>query len=142
MKALLDVNVLLALLDANHLHHSPARTWFEQEISHGWVSCAITQNGVVRILSQPSYPNPLSLRGAAQRLRRATEQPHHTFWPSAVSLLDPAHIDFDRLYGPKQITDAYLLALAVAHGGRLVTLDRNLPTSAVPAAKPEHLVQL
>lgn len=142
MKALFDVNVLLALLDANHLHHTLARKWFEQEIPHGWASCAITQNGVVRILSQPGYPNPLPVRGAAQRLRRATEQPHHTFWPSAVSLLDPTFIEIDRLYGPKQITDAYLLALAVAHDGRLVTLDRNLPTSAVPAAKPEHLVLL
>lgn len=59
MRALLDINVLLALLDADHLDHQRAQEWISEEIQHGWASCALTQNGFVRIISQPKYPAAL-----------------------------------------------------------------------------------
>ena len=65
-RALLDVNVLIALLDADHLHHARAAAWLADNIKAGWASCAITQNGCVRIMSQPGYPNALPAAGVAQ----------------------------------------------------------------------------
>ena len=59
MQALLDVNVLIALLDENHTHHATVSDWFADHIEHGWASCPLTQHGYVRIVSQPRYPNAL-----------------------------------------------------------------------------------
>ncbi len=142
MRALLDINVLLALLDADHIDHRTARTWLAGEIAHGWASCALTENGFVRVLSQPRYPSPVSPSQAAARLRTATDTDHHEFWPCDLSLLDRSLLEPERLHGPRQVTDAYLLALAVRHDGRLVTFDRAIPIDAVPAAHSEHLVRL
>lgn len=110
MRALLDINVLLALLDGDHLDHGRARSWLEAEIAAGWSSCPITENGFVRVISQPRYPNPITPAEAISLLRAATEQPHHQFWGCDLSLLDPSALDQSRLHGPRQVTDAYLLA--------------------------------
>lgn len=67
---------------------------------------------------------------------------HHEFWPCDVSALDAERIDATHVHGPRQVTDAYLLALAVEHGGRFVTFDRSVPRSAVRGAEPPHLVVL
>jgi toxin-antitoxin system PIN domain toxin len=142
MRALLDINVLLALLDAAHVDHRTARDWISREIRHGWASCALTQNGFVRVISQPRYPSPLSPSEAVDRLRRATATEHHEFWPCSISLLEAQRVNAGRVHGPRQVTDVYLLALAVEHGGRFVTFDRSLPLSAAPGARPEHLVVL
>lgn len=141
-RALLDVNVLIALLDADHASHSATMTWFAENAERGWASCPITQNGCVRILAHPSYPNPCPVTGVIERLREATAHPSHAFWPDDVSLLDGSLVDARRVHGPRQLTDAYLLALAVAHGGRLVTFDGGIPLSAVHGARPKHLVVL
>lgn len=141
MRSLLDVNVLLALLDSDHVDHRTARAWLEREIEHGWASCAITQNGFLRVISQERYPSPVSVDVAAQRLRSATATDYHEFLPCDVSLLDPS-IKTDRVHGTKQVTDIYLLALACAHDCRLVTFDRAVPLSAVPMARGEQLVVL
>lgn len=142
MRALFDINVLLALLDADHVDHARARDWIQAEIQHGWASCAITENGFVRVISQPRYPSPVSPAEAIGRLARATRSPHHEFWPCGVSLLDDRVVDRSRLHSPRQVTDAYLLALAIAHGGRLVTFDRSVPLSAVAGARDTHTVVL
>lgn len=142
MRALLDVNVLIALLDAGHLDHQRARHWLADEVSHGWASCPITQNGCLRILAQPSYPNPIPVARVAARLAEAARHAAHAFWPDDVSLLDDDWLDWNRLTGHRQITDAYLLALAVRHGGRLVTLDRRIELGVVSGARASHLVVL
>ena len=142
MRALLDVNVLIALHDASHTHHEPARRWLAGEIGGGWASCALTENGFVRVLSQPRYPADVSPSAAIAMLREATGSPHHERWPCDVTLLDQDVVDARRIHGPKQVTDAYLLALAVRHGGRLVTFDDRIPRSAVPGATADHLVVL
>ena len=141
-RALLDINVLLALLDADHVDHGTAREWLAAEIRHGWASCALTQNGFVRVISQPRYPSPVSPAKAVERLRRATATEHHEFWPCSISLLEARRIQPAHVHGPRQVTDVYLLALAVEHGGRFVTFDRSIPLSAAPGAGPEHLVVL
>jgi len=142
MRALLDINVLLALLDADHVEHGSARAWLEREIPAGWASCAITQNGFVRVISQPRYPSPVPAAEAIRRLELATRTDRHAFWPCDLSLLDDESIDRTRVHGPRQVTDVYLLALAVAKGGRFVTFDRTVPLSAVVGARQEHLVVL
>jgi toxin-antitoxin system PIN domain toxin len=140
--ALLDVNVLIALLDSDHSLHQQARDWFGRNAEVGWASCPLTQNGCVRIMSHPGYASPLPVRSVVERLREATESRHHRFWAADVSLLDPRIADPGRIHGPRQLTDAYLLALAVNRAGRLVTFDAAVPLSAVKGAKPEHLVAL
>lgn len=102
----------------------------------------MTQNGCVRIMSLPSYPNALKPSTVIERLARATQHPVHEFWADDCSLLDPAAVRSDRVHGPKQVTDVYLLALAIAHGGRFVTFDASIPLSAVPRANPSHLAVL
>jgi uncharacterized protein len=142
MRALLDINVLLALLDSDHVDHEKARDWMGSEIGRGWASCAITQNGFVRIISQARYPSPVSPTEAIARLARAADTKFHEFWPCSVSLLDEKVIRRDRLHGPKQVTDAYLLALAVSRGGRFVTFDQSVPQNAVTAAGHNHITVL
>ena len=138
-RALLDINLLLALLDADHVDHHRSRAWLASQIDHGWASCALTQNGFVRVISQPRYPNPVPPVTAIARLRRATATEYHSFWSCDVSLLDAEIVDASRIHGPRQVTDAYLLALAVMRGGRFVTFDRSISLDAVAGARDEHL---
>ena len=142
MRALLDVNVLIALLDAGHLHHARATDWLARHAHHGWASCPITQNGCVRIMSQPGYPAPLPAAQVAERLAEAVADASHEFWPDSLSLLEVGRFDWQRILGSRQITDVYLLALAVEQGGRFVTFDRGAALAAVPGALRKHLVSL
>jgi toxin-antitoxin system PIN domain toxin len=89
-RALLDVNVLVALLDADHVDHRRATAWLRAEIAHGWASCAITENGFVRVVSQSRYPSPVPVAEAVARLERATRTENHVFWSCDLSLLDRA----------------------------------------------------
>ena len=142
MRALLDINVLIALFDRNHASHPIASQWLATHIDEGWASSPLTQNGCVRILSQPRYPNPLSINEAIRRLRLAVATPYHLFFPDDISLLDDDILDGVSLSGPSQITDAYLLALAIAHGARFVTLDKQIPLTTAKHATHESLVIL
>jgi len=142
MVALLDVNVLIALLDAGHVHHASATEWLGTHLEQGWASCPLTQNGCIRILSQSAYPNRTPAAEVAARLAEATQHPAHHFWPDAVSLLSPGLMVWNNLLTGRHITDAYLLALAVKNHGVFVTLDQGIPLAAVQGAQPEHLVVL
>ena len=140
MLSLLDVNVLIALLDENHVHHPDASTWFADHVDEGWSSCPITQNGCLRIVSHPRYPNVLRVADAISRLKAAITTPYHRFIADDVSLLDDSAIDRRHLLGHRQLTDAYLLALAVAHDARLVTLDKSVPVATVRQAGDSSLL--
>ena len=139
MRSLLDVNVLIALLDAAHVHHARTTQWLGENIRHGWASCPLTQNGCIRILAQPNDPNSVPAVQAAARLREAVRTVHHQFWADDQSLLDDDLFNWTHMLGPRQLTDAYLLALAVRNKGRFVTLDRRVPLAAVPGATAKHL---
>lgn len=140
MLGLLDINVLIALLDENHTHHRAASDWLAGNIQHGWASCPLTQNGCVRIMSQQRYPNALSVSEVMVRLQSAVSTRHHEFFADDISLLDDSAVDRERLLSPRQLTDVYLLALAVEHGARLVTLDKSIPIAAARQAVAESLV--
>jgi toxin-antitoxin system PIN domain toxin len=142
MRALLDVNVLIALHDRDHVHHELAAGWLADHAEAGWASCPLTQNGCLRIMSQPGYGQPQPLPVLVAMLRQSTQAPWHAFWPDDLSVLDPTRIDGTRLLSGRQLTDVYLLALAVRHGGRLVTFDRRVPLAAVAGARADQLVVL
>ena len=142
MRALLDMNVMLALFDPEHAHHVSARTWWIDHRSEGWASCPLTQNGFVRIISNPRYPRPLLLADAASIMQAQLALPEHEFWPDNISIADPTIFDFSRILGPSQITDIYLLALAVKNKGRFVTFDQAIPMASVRRAEQQHVAVL
>ncbi|MFO1266368.1 MAG: TA system VapC family ribonuclease toxin [Rubrivivax sp.] len=142
MRALLDVNVLIALLDAAHIGHAKATAWLAGELRGGWASCPLTQNGCIRIMSQPAYPGARPAAEVAARLAEAMRDASHRFWPDDVSLLDEGTVDWSHVLGHRQVTDAYLLALSVRHRGRFVTFDGRIDTSIVPGAAGRHLCVL
>lgn len=132
MTYLLDVNVLIALIDPDHVAHDAAHAWFGETGTHDWATCPLTENGVIRILSNPKYPNrPGTPAMVAEIMATLRKLPGHSFWPDEISLVDSDHVDPARLANPAHITDVYLLALARARNGRLATFDRKLPTTAV-----------
>jgi toxin-antitoxin system PIN domain toxin len=142
MRALLDVNVLIALLDADHSLHARATQWFAGQAPAGWASCPITQNGCIRIMSHPGYPKALPVRAVMERLAEAGASAFHEFWPDDVSLLDAKVADSARIHGPRQLTDLYLLALAVRHKGQFITFDTSVSVEAVRRAEKKHLLTL
>jgi toxin-antitoxin system PIN domain toxin len=138
--ALLDVNVLVALFDPDHVHHELAHDWFADNNVHGWATCPVTQNGLIRVLSNPRYGSPAStLRGVRQAVKRFLSHKHHEFWPDDMSLCDDAAFDVGGMLGHRQITDVYLLGLATKRNGHLVTFDRSIPLRAVVGASARTL---
>lgn len=138
MRALLDTSVLIALLDANHIHHSLCSRWLAGT-QDGWASCPITLNGCVRILSQPNYPNRLPMQTVVRGLQAAMAHPMHAFWSDAVNPLATPGLNWNLLLRPAHITDAYLLALSVRNQGCLVTLDQGISVDWVQGADQTHL---
>lgn len=136
MRYLLDVNVLIALIDAAHVRHRDAQAWFETTGQNAWATCPLTENGVMRIVGHPKYPkSPGSPAAVAETLRPLCELPGHEFWPDSLSLLDTPGVQSSYLSSHAQVTDSYLLALARAHEGQLATFDRQLVTNGVSGGK-------
>lgn len=138
--ALLDVNVLVALFDPNHIHHDLAHDWFAEHGSAGWATCPITEAGFVRVVSNPKY-SPEATRPAAalDLLDRFCRSGGHQFWPDAVSWLEKSRFALDQARGHRQLTDVYLLGLATKMNGTLTTFDRTIPLGAVKGATRAHL---
>ena len=137
--ALLDVNLLVALFDPDHVHHSLAHDWFADHRAAGWATCPVTENGLVRVLANPKYGAGLRAADLITRLRQFCSSGRHTFWPDAVSIRDDRLFKPSLMSGHGQLTDVYLLGLAVKRGGRLATFDRSIPSSAVIGATRQSL---
>ena len=130
---LLDVNVLIALADPAHVQHDDAHAWFSRVGKRNFATCPITENGLLRIVGHPKYPNsPGPPSVVAQLLAAFRELPGHHFWPDNISVADSARVEVGYLSNHSRVTDSYLLALARAHKGRLATMDRRLAPDAVP----------
>ena len=129
---LLDVNVLIALADPVHVQHEQAHEWFSRVGMQGFATCPITENGLLRIVGHPKYPNsPGSPTLVLNALVAIRSLEGHTFWPDDISIADSSYLDASRLSSHAQVTDSYLLALAKVHGGRLASMDRKLVVNAV-----------
>lgn len=128
---LLDVNLLIALSWPSHVHHGTAQEWFTRKRKAGFATCPVTQLGFVRISSNPRYIDEAVLpEEAGELLRRIKRLPGHRFWPDALDVQQiftafRAPLAATFIIGHRQVTDAYLAALAQARGGTLATLDRG-----------------
>jgi uncharacterized protein len=142
VRSLFDVSILIALLDPDHIHHGVVQSWWGENSAPGWASCPITQNGFVRIVSQPVYGSGFTAAEAIERLADETSRASHQFWPDDIAIVDSSRFNHRAILGSNQITDVYLIGLAVTHSGRFVTLDRGASMSAVKMAAPENLVIL
>jgi uncharacterized protein len=124
---LLDVNVLIALVWPAHENHEQVRPWFHRNSSEGWATCSFTQAAFVRIISNPaSFPHAVGPQEAVDILQVNLRDPNHQFWADEVSFMNAVQPFFTRLKGHQQVTDAYLLGLALHKKGKLISLDRGV----------------
>lgn len=137
-----DVNVLIALFDAAHQHHAIASGIFSRSMTDGWASSPMVENGFLRIVSNPSYPNALSVAEASKLLSTAIRNTSHRRLPEDVSLLDPGLFRTSELVTFKQVSDLFLIGMAVRHDVTLVTFDRGMPAHAVIGFEERHLLVL
>jgi hypothetical protein len=125
---LLDVNVLVARFWEPHIFHRKVRAWMASHENEGWATCPITQAGLIRTISNPAFspnaPRPAeAIHWIAESLR---QNPNHHFLADDLSVSDACVESLPRLNGFKQVTDAYLLGLAIHNKARLLTLDRKM----------------
>jgi toxin-antitoxin system PIN domain toxin len=137
--ALLDVNVLVALFDPDHVHHEIAHDWFEDNQASGWATCPITENGFVRVVSNPAYGSGMRSSAVIVGFRKFCASPERRFWMDELSLADETLFNSALIAGYRQLTDIYLLGLAHKMGGCLATFDRTIPINAVVGAKATSL---
>jgi uncharacterized protein len=130
---LLDVNVLVARFWDRHPFYAKVRTWMDRHESDGWATCPITQLGAIRTISNPAFdkqtPRPAEALHWMERTLR--EHPAHHFWTDDATAFEACSNTAARLQGFRQLTDAYLLGLAVRHNAGFVTLDRRIQDLAV-----------
>lgn len=128
--ALLDVNVLIALLWPAHEHHESAHDWFGSRRAR-WATCPLTQLGFVRIVSNPAFSrDALAAADALGLLERNLGHAEHEFWPDDASLPEAVGPLAPQLQGHRQLADAYLLGLAWRRRGALATFDGGLRSLA------------
>jgi toxin-antitoxin system PIN domain toxin len=136
----LDVNVLVALFDPDHVHHEAAHGWFAANRDAGWATCPLTENGLIRVLSNPAYAGtPETPAGIVRRLRAFCSSGKHVFWADEVSFRDSRLFARNAPATHRQVTDVYLLGLAKRKGGRLASFDGSIPLTAVTDATRAHL---
>jgi hypothetical protein len=121
---LLDVNALIAIVRMDHIHHRPMQRWFDAVPHRRWSSCPITQSGFVRIMVATGAFDSVEAR---HRLEAGLLQPGYEFWPADIAYAEAVR-GLVEPKGHKQVTDAYLLGLALHRGGMLATFDKALKT--------------
>jgi uncharacterized protein len=137
-----DVNVLVALAWPSHVHHRLAADWFGSPAAEPWATCPITQSGFIRVSSNPGIVDPaVTPREARSVLRQFTALQQHQFWPDDLDFTQ-GDLPFEFVIGHRQVTDAYLLGLAIARDGRLVTLDSAIPDLLPPASPHRQRIVL
>ncbi|HUY94917.1 MAG TPA: TA system VapC family ribonuclease toxin [Terracidiphilus sp.] len=142
--SLLDVNVLIALHWENHSHHQAAIRWFSSHQAEGWATCPTTEAGFVRVISNPATDASAPSAASALELLKDSlgGNPHHQFWPDAIPLAAISGAVRTRIAGHNQVTDAYLLSLAIHRKARLVTFDRGLQSLAPKGSAEERALWL
>jgi len=140
---LLDTNMLVALLWPAHERHELAARWFARHRAKGWATCPLTQAGFVRIVSNPAFSrDAVHPREAIQVLLANTAAKDHHFWPDQLPLSEAVVFTGVRLIGHQQITDAYLIGLAMSQGGVLATLDQRIVSLAEQETLARQAIQI
>jgi uncharacterized protein len=135
---LLDANVLIAMAWPTHRAHEKVQDWFSSHARAGWATCPLTQTAFVRVLSNPTFsPDALTPRDALALLQANLSHPTHNFWPDHLSLIQALELFTGRLTGYQQITDAYLLGLAMHKHGKLATMDHSI-VALLPEKHRQH----
>jgi toxin-antitoxin system PIN domain toxin len=130
---LLDTNMLIALLWPQHTEQAKAVPWFKAKGEACFATCSFTQAGFLRITSSVDVMRQrFTVAEARQVLFLLAQKPGHAFWPTPISYFEATEPFEQRLHGPKQITDAYLLGIARHHGGKIATLDKGMKSLAGP----------
>lgn len=139
---LLDINVLIARQDANHEHHKLVSRWLHENSNKGWATCPITENGFVRILGHPSYPGwPGTPVLSALALRELISSiPGHEFISDEISIADERIFKSLKETKSRDVTDLYLLALAVQDNCRFATLNERINSKAINGGKAAYFV--
>ena len=141
MITLLDVSILIALFEADHASHQVAHDWFEDHRATGWATCPLTENGLIRVTTSPSFFDPPHRPvDVVEQLRTFRQSQGHHFWADSLSLTDEQLFVASVIRGHKQVTDIYLLGLATAMGGVFATLDTSVPLAAVKGATKANLL--
>ena len=134
---LLDVNVLVALHVPGNQDYDRVQQWFAQTGSNSFATCSITEAGFVRISSQLSVKNgPIDFHEVRIALANLASLPGHAYWPMDISYLEATKPFEQHMHGHRQVTDAFLLGLALHHRGKLATLDRAIKHLAGPVFAP------
>jgi uncharacterized protein len=140
---LLDVNVLVALAWPGDQAHQRAQRWFARHASKGWATCPMTEAGFVRIVSNRAFsPRAVTPVEAVRALRITISHARHQFWKDDISLADALSASQAKLFGHKQITNAYLLGLAIHKKGIFATFDRGISSLAGPGVEVREYVEL
>ena len=135
---LLDANALIALAWPSHADHEKTERWFARNARQGWATCPFTECAFVRIVSNPAFSaHALTLPAAIRLLGLNLEHPAHRFWGVDITFAEAVRGFQERLVGHQQITDAYLLGLALHKKGRLATLDQSM-AAWLDADHPAH----
>jgi hypothetical protein len=140
---LLDVNVLVALLWPAHEHHEHAQAWFARKSRNGWATTPMTQAGFVRIVSNPAFSrDAVTPSEAVLFLAANLQHRHHKFWPDTISVPDAVQPLLSRLFGHRQVTDAYLLGLTAANRGKLATFDAGVQELLATQSERDALIEV
>ena len=124
---LLDTNLLIALFWPSHEQHELAVKWFTLRRANGWATCPFTEASFVRIVSNPAFSrDAVHPREALEVLSANTSAVDHAFWPDELPFGEAVAFAGARLLGHQQVTDAYLLGLAIRRRGVLATLDERI----------------
>src|SRR5262245_29477441 len=128
-------------MDGSHAFHARAHSWWNANSSFGWASCPLTENGVARIMPNPAYSpsSRFTIQLVINSLTQFASSTDHEFWPDDVSLRDSGVFETNRIHGARQLTDLYLLALAVKQRGRFATFDQAISISAVNKATAQDV---
>jgi len=140
---LLDTNVLIALLWPSHTQHDLALKWFTRHRAKGWATCPLTEAGFVRIVSNAAFSrDAVTPREAIGVLAANTTAKDHVFWTDGYPFAEAVAFAGARLVGHQQVTDAYLLGLALRHGGVLATLDERIAALAELKSAERRAVEI
>ncbi|MFY9951045.1 MAG: TA system VapC family ribonuclease toxin [Candidatus Sulfotelmatobacter sp.] len=140
---LLDLNVLIALADPEHIHRQKAERWFLSTGKNDWGVCPLTEAGFIRIATNPAMrPATIPLQRAIAILHALRMHPGYRYWPitDTESWVAVTARFASRISGHQQVTDAYLLGMAIKEDGVLVTFDRGLKYLAGPEFSRNILV--